>query len=81
MCAVFPEFHLAEFSWVDSGQRHTDHLLQHTLLSDSLHQGYLIRHQKDSQQNSCEDCISAAYVMNSSQGGQKTLLLPAACTV
>ena len=48
MCAVFPEFHLAEFSWVDSGQRHIDHLLQHTLLSDSLQRRYLIRHQKDS---------------------------------
>ncbi len=81
MCAVFPEFHLAEFSWVDSGQRHTDHLLQHTLLSDSLQQIYLIKHQKDSPGNSCEDRISAACVMASSQAWFKTLLLLAACTV
>ncbi len=81
MCAVFPEFHLAEFSWVDSGQRHTDHLLQHTLLSDSLQQNHQIRHQKDSQANSCEDRISAACVMDSSQAWFKTLLLLAACTV
>ncbi len=81
MCAVFPEFHLAEFFWVDSGQRHTDHLLQHTLLSDSLQHYYLIRHQKHSQGNSCEDCISAVCVMDSSQAWLKTLLLLAACTV